>query len=76
MVTISLPPEMVTESEKIAKRKHMTRSELLRLALRRYMEEVMAEEAIRIADQELRTGKLKVLPKGGLAAFMKKSKKR
>ncbi|GEM_PF-2989041 len=39
LVTISLPPEMVAESEKIALDKNMTRSELLRTALRKYLEE-------------------------------------
>ncbi len=76
LVTISLPPEMVAESEKLAKKQHMTRSELLRMALRRYFEEMMTEEAIRIADEEFRLGKLKVLPKGGLAALMKKNSRK
>ncbi|HEX9502965.1 MAG TPA: ribbon-helix-helix domain-containing protein [Patescibacteria group bacterium] len=75
LVTISLPPEMVAESEKLAKQQHMTRSELLRIALRRYMEESQLEEAVRIADDELRRGTLKVLRPGGLSALMKKSKK-
>ena len=39
MVTISLPPKMVIESEKIALDQNMTRSELLRTALRYYLEE-------------------------------------
>ena len=65
LVTISLPPEMLMESEKIAKKQHMTRSELLRMALRRYLEEVMAEEAIQVYQKEKKTGKLKVL-KGSL----------
>ncbi len=39
LVTISLPPEMVKESERVAMDKNMTRSELLRSALRLYLEE-------------------------------------
>ncbi|MBI2356337.1 MAG: ribbon-helix-helix protein, CopG family [Candidatus Doudnabacteria bacterium] len=39
LVTISLPPQMLRESEKIAQKQNMTRSELLRTALRRYLEE-------------------------------------
>lgn len=75
LVTISLPPKMLAESEKIARQKHMTRSELLRMALRVYLEELNAEEAIRIAEDELRTGKVKVLAKGGLKALLKNKSK-
>lgn len=39
LVTISLPPAMVAASEKTAQNQNMTRSELLRTALRRYLEE-------------------------------------
>lgn len=70
LVTISLPPKLVAESEKIARKKHMTRSELLRSALRHYIEEMELGEAIRIADEEIKTGKAKVLPPGGLAELM------
>lgn len=35
--SISLPPEMAEELEKIRKKEHRTRSELLREALRRYI---------------------------------------
>lgn len=72
LITISLPPSMMSEAEKVAKKQGMTRSELLRSALRRYMEEMRMEEAIRIADEELATGKAKILPRGGLAALLKK----
>ncbi|MDP4000883.1 MAG: ribbon-helix-helix domain-containing protein [bacterium] len=75
LVTISLPPRMLADSERIARKKNMTRSELLRTALRIYLEEISAAEAIRIADEELQAGKLKVLPRRGLAAFMKKKSK-
>ena len=46
LVTISLPPKMLAESEKVAKRKNMTRSELLRTALRDYLEGVSALGAL------------------------------
>ena len=72
VVTISLPPAMVKESERLAKNSQMTRSEFMRAAIRRFIEELGADEAIRIADEELRAGKLKILPKGGLAKLMSK----
>ena len=72
LVTISLPPRLVAESEKIARKKHMTRSELIRSALRQYLEWQMAEDAMRIADEELKSGKLKILPPGGLVELMRK----
>ena len=72
LVTISLPPAMVKESERLAKTRQMTRSEFMRAAIRRFIEELDTDEAIRIADEELRAGKLKVLPKGGLAKLMSK----
>lgn len=71
LVTISLPPALEHESEKIARKQHMTRSELMRTALRRYIEEQQMEEAIKIFEKERREGKLKVLPKGGLAKLIK-----
>lgn len=40
LVTVSLPPQMLKESEKVALDKNMTRSELLRTALRRYLEDI------------------------------------
>jgi metal-responsive CopG/Arc/MetJ family transcriptional regulator len=36
-ITMSLPPPMVEELDRVRKREHRTRSELLREALRRYM---------------------------------------
>jgi len=35
--TISIPPEMAVELEKVRKTEHRTRSELVREALRRYV---------------------------------------
>jgi metal-responsive CopG/Arc/MetJ family transcriptional regulator len=72
LITISLPPTMVKESERLAKTKQMTRSEFMRAAIRRFIEELDTDEAIRAAEGELRTGKLKILPKGGLAKLMSK----
>lgn len=72
LVTISLPPEILAESEKMAKKQHMTRSELLRSALRRYLEEANLEEALAIAEKELILGKTKKLTRNGLAKLMKK----
>ena len=48
----------------------MTRSELLRTALRRFIEEQGALEAVAVYETERKTGKLKVL-KGSLASLMK-----
>lgn len=61
LVTISLPPALLCTSEKIANQKQMTRSELMREALRRYIEEQDALEATRIYKKELRLGQLKKL---------------
>lgn len=72
LITISLPPKMAAQAEKIAKKQHMTRSELLRTALRRYFEEVYIEEIVRTADEELRAGKAKVLPPGGLTQLLER----
>lgn len=70
VVTISLPPTMLKASERAAKRQQMTRSEFLRMAVRRYLEEISLAEAVGVADQELRLGQAKVLPRGGLKALM------
>lgn len=70
IVTISLPPALVVQSEKIAKKCHMTRSELMRTALRRFIEEQSALAAVAIYDKERKAGKLKVL-KGSLADLMR-----
>lgn len=72
MITVSLPPAMAAKSAKFARKQNMTRSELFRTALRNYLEEVQLDEAIRIAEEEFRTGKAKLLPKGGLVALMRK----
>lgn len=63
LVTISLPPALVTQSQKIAKKNHMTRSELFRTALKSFIEEQNAREAIAIYKKERATKKLKTLKK-------------
>ncbi|OGE80693.1 MAG: hypothetical protein A2826_01150 [Candidatus Doudnabacteria bacterium RIFCSPHIGHO2_01_FULL_43_23] len=70
LVTVSFPHSILSEAKKVAQKEGMTRSELLRLALRRYLEELRAEEAIRIAEKERRAGKLKVL-RGRMSNLMK-----
>ena len=61
LVTVSLPPAIVRASMRVAKRHHMTRSEIMRAALRQYLEEQSALEAITTYQAEARTGKLKKL---------------
>ena len=46
-VTLSLPPEMDKKISALMKKEGRTRSELLREALRRYMEEQEWKEALR-----------------------------
>lgn len=70
LITCSVPPTMVAEAKKVAKKQRMSSSELLRAALQHFLEEFRLEEAVRIADEELRDGKARVLPKGGLAAMI------
>lgn len=69
LVTISLPPALVTQSEKIAKKNHMTRSELFRTALRSFIEEQNALEAISVYKKERDSKKLKTL-KNSLTSLM------
>lgn len=49
-MTISLPPEMVEEVERVRKTEHRTRSELLREALRVYFSRRIPEETPTAAD--------------------------
>ncbi|MDP6625825.1 MAG: ribbon-helix-helix protein, CopG family, partial [Nitrospinota bacterium] len=60
--------------EVVAKKRHMTRSELMRSALRNYLEQVHREEsqaevALQSYDREKNAGKLKEL-KGSLTNLM------
>lgn len=70
IVTVSLPPAMLVVTKKIARKQHMTQSELFRTALRVYVEEQEAQEAIRIFEHERRAGTLKEL-KGSLTDLMR-----
>ena len=54
----------------MAKKKQMTRSEFMRAALRQYLEEQDALEAVRIYEKELREGKLKTV-RGSLIKLMR-----
>lgn len=82
LITISLPPAMVKESDNRAKSRQMTRSELIRAALREYLERYDAKRiaweekdtaaAIESFEQEKKQGKLRVLPPGGLAKLIGK----
>ena len=69
IVSISLPPAMARQSEKVASQQQMTRSELVRTALRNYLAELDAAKSIRVYQEEKRAGKLKVL-KGSLTSLM------
>ncbi len=68
-VTISLPPQLVAELDRVREREHRTRSEIMREALRRYItaaerdrmipvEDALPEEieAMRRADEEFARG--------------------
>lgn len=73
LITISLPPTLLRESERVAEKSQMTRSEFMRVALRQYLEDVKLGEAVRVADYELASGKAKVLGRGGLVKLMAKA---
>jgi metal-responsive CopG/Arc/MetJ family transcriptional regulator len=49
-VTISLPPTMVDELDRVRRHEHRTRSELLREALRHYMAAKVSRRAIPVED--------------------------
>jgi metal-responsive CopG/Arc/MetJ family transcriptional regulator len=49
-VTISLPPKMVDELDRVRRREHRTRSELLREALRRYMADAGTQRTIPVEE--------------------------
>lgn len=57
IITISIPPNMERKIEELTKKEGMTRSELVRDALRRYIEEKELEELVKY-------GKKKALEKG------------
>lgn len=83
LVTISLPKALRAETEKLAKRQSMTRSELLRVAIRAYIEETKTKKRLQISreeklalkaitsfETERKQGKLKIL-RGSLVDLMK-----
>ncbi len=47
-MTISLPPEMLKEVERVRKLEHRTRSELMREALRTYFDRKLADRIARL----------------------------
>ncbi len=69
LVTVSLPTALLSASERAAKKKYMTRSELLRTALRQYLESLQMEKAVRVFQGERTSRTLKTL-KGSLADLM------
>ncbi len=73
IMSVSLPPAMVKDCERVAKQSHMTRSELFRSALRRYLEEIRLEGALHAAEEARKNGTMKVLKSGGLARLLKQS---
>ncbi len=73
IMSVSLPPAMVKDCERVAKQSHMTRSELFRSALRRYLEETKLEEALHAVAKARKNGTMRVLKPGGLARLLKQS---
>jgi CopG family transcriptional regulator/antitoxin EndoAI len=53
-ITFSLPPDMAAQVEKVMQAEGRTRSELLREALRRYLEEREWKEIFRYGEQRAR----------------------
>lgn len=54
ILSLSLPPQLLREAERVAKREGRTRSELFREALRRYVEERRWRELQRYGAQRSR----------------------
>ena len=71
IMTISLPSQLAIASANGAKRHSMTRSEFMRAALRYYLEYQNLGEAVATAHAERKSGKLRTLPKGGLATLIR-----
>lgn len=70
VISISLPPPLNREAGIFAEKKHMTKSEFLRLTLRYYIEEQEALEGIRVARKETQEGRLKTL-RGPISRLMR-----
>lgn len=54
ILSLSLPPELLQEAERLAKKERRTRSELFREALRRYIQEQRWAELRRYGAQQVR----------------------
>ena len=65
VITMSLPTKLLAASDRLAKKNSMTRSELIRMGLRKIIEELEVGEVVREYEQDKRSGKLKEL-KGSL----------
>lgn len=70
VISISLPPELSRQAEKMAKKYNMTRSELLRDALRQYAEMGQVDKMLHEYESDKRNGHLKKLH-GSIADLMK-----
>lgn len=76
IIPVSMPHKMAATIDVRARRLAMTRSEYIRTLVRREVEGGESEnavlaQALEIAAKELKTGKARVLKKGGLAALLK-----
>ena len=69
LITVSLPPPLLRDAERLARVRFMSRSELVRDSLRRTLDEARAENAVRLYEREKMSGKLRVL-KGSLVNLM------
>jgi metal-responsive CopG/Arc/MetJ family transcriptional regulator len=76
IVPVSMPRRMAAIIDVRARRLAMTRSEYIRTLVRREVDTPEAQDdaivtALKVAERELKSGKTKVLKKGGLAAMLK-----
>lgn len=55
IVSLSLPPAMLREAERVAKKEGRTKSELFREALRRYLQEEKLRELQRYGERQSRS---------------------
>ncbi len=53
-MTLSLPPQLFEKAERLAKKENRNKSELLREALRRYIEEREWQEVVRYGRKKVR----------------------
>ena len=70
VISISLPPELSRQTERMAKKYNMTRSELLRDALRQYAEMGQVDKMLNEYESDKRNGRLKKL-RGSVADLMR-----